>query len=485
MSEPVSREGEMEAQEQNKGSASRLQPIRGQKRRTKDLKPLLEAKGSGEEEGVETAVKVVEGEEDAEASRAKEQEAAAVKPADQLKALPQAPTAPPKTPDQLMQLPPEQEASPEAAAEEAKRKQELAAAEEKKKLEEAAVVAAAEEDDDEKQPASQPHISEDLSIKIQNNRKESKNIDFSYTRRTKNIIGFHSDYSTSYNNVLEDTDNLGTTTSFYKIFYSEGNENPNNITNILKNISEKNLNIDIEDMLLTKIEEEKKEDDITHLFSIQLKPNNNKSKKIIFKYPNESLDVDIYILVMNDNKIDFNNMYKNPNNIPDLPYENLKYILFLGKFDILKIWSKRSMNNPTDNLTMESLICKKVLFIYSKHPTIPGRLLPFTNNKINLKQPINIVDYNTEFSKEVLFSLYNIDFITFTEEHFDKMIENKQHGGCCGVNNEIDDVVDSIEDVKDVKEDVKIGGDKVVKKKVKNKLPKKGKKSTKIADIES
>ena len=466
MPESVSKEDEMVAQEQNKRNPSRLPPILPL--------PLQQA------------------------------QAAVFMAPDQLKPLPQAQRAPTKTPDQLKALPPAKEASSEAAP--AVEKQEGMAEEAAKIKQEEKAAAAAnkkmvgreeeqedeeqkprevvkqddEEDDNENQLASQTPISDDLSIIIEENRTKDKNIDFSYTRpgKIKNIIGINFDYSTSYN-VLEGTDNLGMTTSFYKILYKD-NKNTNNITNILKNISGYELNIDIEDMLLTKIAEEKKAD-ITHLFSIKLKTNNIKGKTNIFNYPSQSLNVEIYILLMNDNKIDFKNMYKNQNHITYLPCENLKYILFLGKFDTSEEWTKTDSSEKT---IMKSLNFEKVLFIYSKHPTIPGRL-PLITNKINLKQPINIVDYNTEFSKEVLFSLYNIDFITFTEEHFDKMIENKQHGGCCGVNNEIDDVVDSIEDVKDVKEDVKIGGDKVVKKKVKNKLPKKGKKSTKIADIES
>jgi hypothetical protein len=435
--------------------SAKLKPLGRQKRKLRHLTRLPNAEASREEEEEDEG-------KDTEASGATEQEVEQQQPTTDLRLKAEASGA---TEQEVEQQQPTTDLRLKAEASGATEQQE------KLNLLPSAPVAAIQT----------PYQSQPLPHAIQANRIKPKNIDFSYKRRTKNIIGFHSDYSTSYNNVLEDTDNLGTTTSFYKIFYSEGNENPNNITNILKNISENELNIDIDDMLLTKIAEEKKAD-ITHLFSIKLKTNNIKGKTNIFNYPSQSLNVEIYILLMNDNKIDFKNMYKNQNHITYLPCENLKYILFLGKFDTSEEWTKTDSSEKT---IMKSLNFEKVLFIYSKHPTIPGRLLPFTNNKINLKQPINIVDYNTEFSKEVLFSLYNIDFITFTEEHFDKMIENKQHGGCCGVNNEIDDVVDSIEDVKDVKEDVKIGGDKVVKKKVKNKLPKKGKKSTKIADIES
>jgi hypothetical protein len=229
-----------------------------------------------------------------------------------------------------------------------------------------------------------------------------------------------------------------------------------NNTSLLNNIESSN-EINNVNMILSKISTNK------YLFYIKF---SDESFNINFK----NADNNLYRLNIDKDKVDFSTIYniKQGYNI-----NSLKYIIFLG-----------NLNKDIDG----SKIFKydKVFFIsYIIHNTEDG------GDGENIQKIFS--GYNNIDINKIIFCLYHIDFITFTDKDFKKILdglkssETIQKRSLSGGNKEIDEVNSSvlIDSVKDVKEDVKIGGDKVVKKKVKNKLPKKGKKSTKIADIES
>lgn len=230
----------------------------------------------------------------------------------------------------------------------------------------------------------------------------------------KNFIGFGS-------GTFIIPEDLGTTTALDKIFLNRFNYS-----------NDKNVN-----MSLTKINEDTAKE---YLFSIKLKDDeaDKAFEKASYNFLKSVGDNNVrrYLFgITNENKIDFTKLYKfeNKTKLPDAL--SLKYILFIGNDEIHKI--KWDIGAPTDEEKMfPSFKYDTIILIPSSDTNFPTE--GFT--KINkIKEGI--------LSKQALFCIYSIDFITFTAEMFDEVINNYY--------------------------EMQGGGNKVVKKKCKNKLPKK------------
>jgi hypothetical protein len=230
-------------------------------------------------------------------------------------------------------------------------------------------------------------------------------------------------------------------------------------------------------------------DDITHLLSIRLKDMKNipnfKRRLLASKTPDyidlNKMAKDITFFVgMKDGKVDFSNIIKirseNINSCTKLKFKNIKYILFLGKLH--KDEEKYSAYGAV------KFNISNVIYIYSE-------------NILNDNNCFEKVRAETDiFNKKILYCLYNIDYITFTGNYLnyileelrksggDKNIDRRKppnkllSGGGVGGNNQID-VINNLEvnnnnkDFKEVhEEDVIIRDNKIIKRKG-NKIQKK------------
>lgn len=232
----------------------------------------------------------------------------------------------------------------------------------------------------------------------------------------KNFIGFDVEMS----NIPND---LGKTATLDKIYLNSFNYS-----------DDKNAN-----MSLTKINEGTAKE---YLFSIKLK--DDEADKAYRESFNTSINnflksvgdnnVRRYLFgITNENKIDFTKLYefKNKTTLPDAL--SLKYILFIGNGEIIKI--KWDIGAPTDEEN------KFPSFKYDTIILIPSSGTEFPTEDFT---KIDKIDKSI-LSKQALFCIYSIDFITFTAEMFEELIPNY-------------DIIPG-------------GGNKVVTKKRKNKFP--------------
>ena len=225
----------------------------------------------------------------------------------------------------------------------------------------------------------------------------------------KNHIGFDGDKFS----IPED---LGTTTTLNKIYLNRFNYS-----------DDKNVN-----MSLTKINEDPAEE---YLFSIKLNDDSVIDESINNFLQSVGDNVKRYLLgITTENKINFKNLYKFKNEtiLPDAL--SLKYILFIGNGEIHKI--KWNIGASTDEGNV---------FPSFKYDTII--LIPSSGTKFPTEDftKIDKIDKSI-LSKQAMFCIYSIDFITFTAEMFDNLINDYY--------------------------EMQGGGNKVVKKKRKNKFPK-------------
>lgn len=224
----------------------------------------------------------------------------------------------------------------------------------------------------------------------------------------KNHIGF----DVKISNIPED---LGTTTTLDKIYLNRFNYS-----------GDKNVN-----MSLTKINEDPAEE---YLFSIKLNDDSVIDESIKNFLQSVGVNVEIYLFgFTTGNKIDFTKLYefKNKTTLPDAL--SLKYILFIGNGEIIKI--KWDIGAPTDEEN------KFPSFKYDTIILIPSSGTEFPTEDFT---KIDKIDKSI-LSKQALFCIYSIDFITFTAEMFEELIPNY-------------DIIPG-------------GGNKVVTKKRKNKFP--------------
>lgn len=193
-------------------------------------------------------------------------------------------------------------------------------------------------------------------------------------------------------------DDLGKTATLNKIFLNNFDYS-----------DDKNVN-----MSLTKINEDTAKE---YLFSIKLKDDeaDKAFEKASYKFLKSVGDNNVrrYLFgITNENKIDFTKLYefKNETKLPDAL--SLKYILFIGNGEIIKI--KWDIGAPTDEENkFPSFKYDTIILIPSSGTEFPTK--GFT--KINkIKESI--------LSKQALFCIYSIDFITFTAEMFDNLIND-------------------------------------------------------------
>ncbi len=193
-------------------------------------------------------------------------------------------------------------------------------------------------------------------------------------------------------------------------------------------------------MSLTKIKEGQ---DKEYLFSIKLGDVlGDVSDNINSFLQSVNDDVKTYLLGTTNNKIDFENLYEVTDKTQLPTSLSLKYILFIGNGEIDTIgWNNEA--GSFDDTSKKSFKYETIILISSTTTSFTTDFAGSTGiNKIN---EIN----KNILSKEALFCIYSIDFITFTEDTFKKLIPNYEED-----------------------ESTK-GGNKVVKKKRKNKFPKK------------
>jgi hypothetical protein len=263
-------------------------------------------------------------------------------------------------------------------------------------------------------PARPDAVSRRSDSEAQEANKNGKKIIGNYDVKevNKNYIGFDVDIS----------EDLGSTTTLDKIYLNNFDYSDEKIVN----------------MSLTKIKEEP---DKEYLFSIKLGDVTVSDSSINSFLQSVKDDVKTYLVgITTDNKIDFANLYEVTDK-KQLPTSlSLKYILFIGNGEII---TTIAWNNDSEAVGGDDPSNIKS-FKYEKIILISSSTTNFANSTgIN---KINEINKNI-LSKEALFCIYFIDFITFTEDMFKILIPNYKEGIS--------------------------GGNKVVKKKRKNKFPKK------------
>jgi len=209
----------------------------------------------------------------------------------------------------------------------------------------------------------------------------------------KNHIGFDGDkFSMS--------EDLGTTATLNKIYLNRFNYP-----------GDKNVN-----MSLTKINKDQAEE---YLFSIKLNDDSVIDESINNFLQSVGVNVKIYLFgITTGNKIDFTKLYefKKGTILPDAL--SLKYILFIGNGKIYKINWKADADADTDadtdaptdeEKTFTSFKYDKIILIHSSDTEFPTEGI----TKIDAKKDI--------LSKEALFCIYSIDFITFTTDSGNKL----------------------------------------------------------------
>ena len=313
-----------------------------------------------------------------------------------------------------------------------------------------------------------------------------------------NSISLPLDYCVEYPTIINnDFLKNGKTFTFYRMLINQAGFQKYFINNVIKT--------SVIHITLTNISE----NDDTHLLSIRLKDMKNiqigplqKIKEISGiskdnKITLNNMIKDITFFVgMKDGKVNFSNINKfrsgKKKSFPDpvLNFKNIKYILFLGKLQT-KEGEDGDNYITTDDAVQFNI--SKVIYIYSEN-------IPNTYRFEKVKAETDI------FSKKILYCLYNIDYITFTGNYLNYILQelklkggNKDeprqvppnskvvpHNALLGGNNQID-VINNLEvnnnnkDFKEVHEEDVIISDKIIKKKG-NKIQKKLTKTKKVPE---
>ena len=158
------------------------------------------------------------------------------------------------------------------------------------------------------------------------------------------------------------------------------------------------------------------DEEVSHLLSIKIVENPNIStynsliSTFNHYYENAGPDIKIYIVGMKDGRVDLKiyEMNKGMSNIPKQFQTQLKYILYLGNA------SKAPYGNNDVNFRIKSLI-----YVFSK--TIVYDSQDYIRSYLYKIQPDNYA--NEGFTENILYCLYNIDFITFTKDYLDYIVE--------------------------------------------------------------
>ena len=167
--------------------------------------------------------------------------------------------------------------------------------------------------------------------------------------------------------------------SFNKIYTN------NNIINLNKK--------DIINYTLTKINDDDKESNLTHLLSIRFK-NNISDKPTLDKTDSDKT----YALFMKNNRVNINKIYKYQNIIDTISESNIKYILYLGKAEYSK----------EDNRLKFEISNYIYIYIYNEVPA----------------NAIKYAEIKKIFTYEILYYLYNIEYITSTIKNIDEILSS-------------------------------------------------------------
>ena len=316
-----------------------------------------------------------------------------------------------------------------------------------------------------------------------------------------NSIRLPLDYCVEYPTIKnDDFSKNGKTFTFYRMLINQADFQKYFINDVIKTA--------VIHITLTNISE----NDDTHLLSIRLKDMKNiqtsssqrfkkfigisKEDKLSLKHMRKAIT---FFVGMKDGKVNFSNINKfrsvtksgNSNSFPDpkLNFKNIKYILFLGK---LQTEEEEDGDNYTTTYNTVYFNISKVIYIYSEN-------IPNTDTDCfeKVKAETNI------FSKKILYCLYNIDYITFTGNYLNYILQelrlkggnndeprppplNRLFTPGFGGNNQID-VINNLEvnnnnkDFKEVHEEDVIISDKIIKKKG-NKIQKKLTKTKKVPE---
>ena len=314
-----------------------------------------------------------------------------------------------------------------------------------------------------------------------------------------NSISLPLDYCVEYPTIInDDFSKNGKTFTFYRMLINEAGFQKYFINNVIKT--------SVIHITLTNISE----NDDTHLLSIRLKDMKNIQTSLLQKLKksfgiskedkitlNNMRKAITFFVGMKDGKVNFSNINKfrsvtksgNSNSFPDpkLKFKNIKYILFLGKLQ------KKEGEDGDNYITTDDAVqfnISKVIYIYSEN-------IPNTDRFEKVKAETDI------FSKKILYCLYNIDYITFTGNYLNYILQelslkggnkdeprppppNRFFTAGSGGNNQID-VINNLEvnnnnkDFKEVHEEDVIISDKIIKKKG-NKIQKKLTKTKKVPE---
>ena len=228
-----------------------------------------------------------------------------------------------------------------------------------------------------------------------------------------NVIRLIFDYcSEYYDNIGECRDIFtegGKTLTFYKIFLHK----------VFNDRAEFNARY----TTLTKLYNDDL-DEVSHLLSIKIveSPNIDTYNSLIFNfnhyYEGTSPDIKIYIVGMKDGRVDLKiyEMTKNVSNIPVQFKTQLKYILYLGNASSATD-ATDATDVPNGNNDVNFRI-KRVIYVFSKTIDYSQDNILYYLYKIHPKNYAN-----EGFTENILYCLYNIDFITFTKDYLDYIVE--------------------------------------------------------------
>jgi hypothetical protein len=232
---------------------------------------------------------------------------------------------------------------------------------------------------------------------------------FSLSISSPNVIRLIFDYCSEYydniGNCIDIFTEGGKTLTFYKIFLHNS-----------FNLDQFNASY----TTLTKLYNDNDNDGkFSHLLSIKIveTPNINTYDILIshfnHHYEGTSRDIKIYIVGMEDDKVDLKiyemtpGTFNKPEQLRTQLRTQLKYILYLG-----------NATNVSNGNTDVDFAIKRVIYVYSK-------TIVYDSPGINAYlYKIHPDDYaNQGFTENILYCLYNIDFITFTKDYLDYIVK--------------------------------------------------------------
>ena len=235
---------------------------------------------------------------------------------------------------------------------------------------------------------------------------------FSLSISSPNVIRLIFDYCSEYydniGNCIDIFTEGGKTLTFYKIFLHNS-----------FNLPEFNASY----TTLTKLYNDNDNDGkFSHLLSIKIveTPNINTYDILIshfnHHYEGTSRDIKIYIVGMEDDKVDLKiyemtpGTFNKPEQLRTQLRTQLKYILYLG-----------NATNVSNGNTDVDFVIKRVIYVYSKTIVYDSPGIKAYLYKIHPD------DYaNQGFTENILYCLYNIDFITFTKDYLDYIVKKAE-----------------------------------------------------------